>query len=351
MSPMSPMKSLFASAAFVLAAATLTLSGTASAQTAPDLKNTKLVIAYQDPAFPALIRRSGVVASAPYQIEWVLLTGPAANLSALYANRIDLGHMGDTSLTIEQSNARTEWTRDATPLRIVAGWRNAYSKDYPPVITAARASAKIDNVAEIKGHKVSYNYGGYNHSQYLATLVKAGLTEKDIEPVKFADGATSAAGFNAGEVDVYSGALGPVLPTIKSGAGHILLNDHDTQIPALNVWTTTSADLKDPAKVAAFQDFFSRLSGYWAWHDAHRAEVIGVLKDTLKVSDERAAVEYEVRSGGFVKFDAGLLAQEQKIADILYDGHAIRKKVKVDVEYDPQFNAAQKAVWPVPTKN
>jgi sulfonate transport system substrate-binding protein len=348
---MSLMKSLYAGMSVLLASATLSLCGTAAAQSQPDLKDTRLVIAYQDPAFPALIRKSGVINGAPYQIEWVLLTGPAANLSALYAGKIDLGHMGDTSLTIEQANSRTEWTKDSTPLRIVAGWRNFYSKEYPPVVTAVRTSANINSVQEIKGRKVGYNYGGYNHSQYLATLVKAGVTEKDIQPIKFADGATSAAGFNAGEVEVYSGALGPILPTIKSGAGHILLADRDTQIPALNVWTTTSADLKDPHKVAAFQDFFSRLSGYWAWHDAHKDEVVGVLKDTLKISGDRAAFEYQVRSGSFVKFDAGLLGQEQKIADILYDGHAIRKKVKVDVEYDPQFNAAQKAIWPIRTKD
>jgi len=109
--------------------------------------------------------------------------------------------------------------------------------------------------------------------------------------------------------------------------------------------------LKDPAKTAALQDFFSRLSGYWAWHDAHRDEVIAVLKDRLKISDERAAFEYEVRSGSFVKFDKGLIDEEQKIADILYDSHAIKKKVKVDVEYDPRFNAAQKAAWPIKAKD
>ncbi|ALL70284.1 ABC transporter substrate-binding protein (plasmid) [Paraburkholderia caribensis MBA4] len=348
---MSLKKSLYAGVATVLATTMLILSGAAQAQSQPDLKSTRLVIAYQDPAFPALIRKSGVVNGAPYEIEWVLLTGPAANLSALYAGKIDLGHMGDTSLTIEQANARTEWTKESVPLRIVAGWRNAYSKAYPPVVTAVRASANINGVQDLKERKFGYNYGGYNHSQYLATLVKAGLTEKAIQPIKFADGATSAAGFNAGEVEVYAGALGPILPTVRSNAGHILLTDHDTQIPALNVWTTTSAVLKDPAKVAALQDFFGRLSGYWSWHDTHKAEVVGVLKDTLKVSDERAAFEYEVRSGSFVKFDAGLVNQEQKIADILYDGHAIKKKVKVDVEYDPQFNAVQKAVWPIPSKD
>ncbi|SDD31196.1 ABC transporter substrate-binding protein [Paraburkholderia lycopersici] len=336
-----------------LAAISLSLLPTSAphAQSQPDLKNTKLVIAYQDPAFPALIRKSGVVANAPYQIEWVLLTGPAANLSALYAGKIDLGHMGDTSLTIEQSNARTEWTSDTAPLRIVAGWRTFSSKAYPPLVTAVRASAGIGGVQAIKDRKFGYNYGGYNHAQYLATLVKAGVTEKQIEPIKFNDGATSAAGFNAGEVDVYAGALGPILPTVKSGKGKILLTDRDTGIPALNVWATTSADLKDPAKVAGLKDFFGRMSGYWPWHEAHRDEVIGVLKDTLKIPDERAAFEYGVRSGGFVKFDAGLIGQEQSIADILFDGHAIRKKVQVAVEYDPQFNTVQKAVWPIPVKD
>ncbi|WP_258002290.1 ABC transporter substrate-binding protein [Burkholderia sp. WAC0059] len=337
--------------AVLLAAVAAAASGTAGAQTRPDLTHEKLVVAYQDPAFPALVRKSGLVDGAPYQIEWVLLTGPAANLSALYAGRIDLGHMGDTSLTIEQANARTEWTNATAPLRIVAGWRNFYSGDYPALVTAVRTRANIKGVQDIKGHTFGYNYGGYADAQYLATLVKAGLTEKDVQPIKFSDAATSAAAFNAGEVDICVGGLGPILPTIRSGAGRILLTDRDTQIPALNVWTTTSADLKDPVKVAALQDFFGRLSGYWAWHNAHRAEVIGVLKSTLGISDQRAAFEYEVRSGSFVRFDAGLIGQEQRIADILYAGKAIGKKVNVAVEYDPRFNAAQKAIWPIPSKN
>lgn len=320
------------------------------AQAAPALQGTTLTVAYQDPAFPALVEKSGVLNGSPYKVDWVLLTGPAANLSALYAGRVDLGHMGDTSLTIEQANARTEWTADTIPLRIVAGWRNAYSKDFPPLITAVRSDTKITSPQQIKGHKVGYNYGGYNHAQYLATLVQAGLTEKDIEPIKFNDGATSAAAFNSGQVEVYAGGLAPVLSTIRSGAGHILLTDRDTAIPALGVWTATSSVLKDPTKTAALQDFFGKLSGYWPWHEAHRDEVLAVLKDKLKISDERAAFEYQIRSGSFIAFTPELIAQEQKIADILYEGKAIRKQVNVAVEYDTTFNQAQKAIWPVPAK-
>ncbi|MDR2127456.1 MAG: nitrate ABC transporter substrate-binding protein, partial [Burkholderiaceae bacterium] len=45
----------------------------ALAQQQPELKNARLVIAYQDPGFPALIRKSGVLDGAAYKIEWVLL--------------------------------------------------------------------------------------------------------------------------------------------------------------------------------------------------------------------------------------------------------------------------------------
>ncbi|MDR2127458.1 MAG: ABC transporter substrate-binding protein [Burkholderiaceae bacterium] len=345
---MSIKKLLRAGIAALLAIAFLPAIG----QTAqPELKNARLVIAYQDPGFPALIRKSGVLDGAAYKIEWVLLTGPTANLSALHAGNIDLGHLGDASMIIEQANAPTAWTLQNVPLRAVAGWRSAHSRTFPHSVTAVRTSANISSVQDIKGRKFGYNHGGNNHAQYLATLVRAGLTEKQIEPVNFTDGATSAAGFNAGRVDVYAGAPGPVLSSIRSGAGRVLLTELDTGIPSMGIWAATSKTLKNPLKVAALQDYFGRLSGYWAWHNANKATVIDVLKTSLKITDERAAFEYEVRSGSFVKFDAELLAQEQRVADILFDGQAIRKKVDVRIGYDPQFNSAQKAIWPVPVKD
>ena len=42
---------------------------------------------------------------------------------------------------------------------------------------------------------------------------------------------------------------------------------------------------------------------------------------------------------------------KSKIADILYAGHAINKKVKVNVESGPQYNAAQNAVRPIKLMN
>ncbi|MCW2762104.1 MAG: nitrate transporter substrate-binding protein [Marmoricola sp.] len=319
------------------------LSACASADGATADGKVKLKISYQDTAFPALIEASGVLKGAPFDVEWVNLTGPAANLQALYSKAIDLGHMGDTSLTIEQANAKQEWTKDNAPLEIVAGWRNGYDPKFSPLVTAVRTKSGINTLAEAKGHKWGFNFGGYNHAQYLASLVQAGLTEKDIKPIQFADGATSAAAFNSGQVDVFSGGHGAILSSLASGDAKIISTERDTKIPALNVWTARKDVLADSAKDKALKEFFKRVSGYWAWHDGHEDEVKAILKKQLKVDDARADFEFEVRRGVFRTFDDGLLKEEQDVAQELADGGAIKAAPDVSIGFDPRYNDVQKS--------
>jgi sulfonate transport system substrate-binding protein len=313
-----------------------------------DAGTTKLVIAYQDNGMPALVKQSGVLDGAPYDVEWAILAGPAANLSALYGKTIDLGHMGDTSLTIEQANASQEWTEDTVPLKIVAGWRNGFDPRSTPLVTAVRTSAGINTVADLRGHTWGYNFGGYNHAQYLVSLARAGLAESDIKPVKFNDGNASAAAFNSGQVDVFSGGQAAILESLTSGEAKILLSDRDTKIPALNVWTARSDVLADPDKDVALRDFFGRLSTFWDWYADNPDQVKQTLKSTLKLGDARTEFEYQVRSGPFRKLDSALVAEEQAVADELYKSDVLKKRVAVAVEYDSRYNDAQKAQGPQP---
>lgn len=332
----------------VLIAAVLAATGLAACgsddSSASGTDRTVLKISYQDVAFPALIKASGVLDGAKFDIEWSNLTGPAANLQALYSGAIDVGHMGDTSLTIEQANSKTDWTKDNAPLEIVAGWRNGYEPEFDPVVTAVQAKAEISSIADLKGHTWGYNFGGANHAQYLVSIVKAGLTEKDVKGTKFADGATSAAAFNDGQVDVCSGTQAAIHARVAAGDAKILLTSADTGVPALSVWTATKKVLDDPEKDAALADFFSRLSGYWAWHDKNPDQVKQILKDQLKVDDARADFEYEVRSGAFRTFDEGLLGEEQAVAQALFDGGAIPKLPDVKIGFDGRYNDEQKAI-------
>lgn len=329
----------------VLIAATAVAGCSADA----DSGKTKLTIAYQDNGIPALIDQSGVLDGAPYDVDWAILAGPAANLSALYGKTIDVGHMGDTSLTIEQANASADWTPETVPLKIVAGWRNGFDPKYTPLVTAVRTSSGIDTPADLRGHSWGFNFGGYNHGQYLMSLAKAGLSEADIKPVKFNDGNASAAAFNSGQVDVYSGGEAAILQSISTGDAKILLTDRDTGIPALNVWTARTDVLADPAKDAALKDFFTRLAGFWTWYDQNPDKVKQTLKSTLKLTDARTEFEYRIRSGPFRKLDGQLVAEEQVVADQLDRSGALKKPVNVAIEYDPRYNEAQKAQGPGPT--
>jgi sulfonate transport system substrate-binding protein len=328
----------------VAATVTVAAGALAACSSDPDSGKTKLVIAYQDNGIPSLIQESGVLDGAPYDVDWAILAGPAANLSALYGKTIDVGHMGDTSLTIEQANAAADWTPETVPLKIIAGWRNGF--DTAPLVTAVRTSAGIDSVPDIRGHTWGYNFGGYNHGQYLVSLSKAGLSEADITPVKFNDGNASAAAFNSGQIDVYSGGQAAILQSLSSGDAKILLTDRDTGIPALNVWTARTDVLADPAKDAALKDFFGRLSGFWEWYADNPDQVKTVLKSTLKLTDERTDFEYRIRSGPFRKLDSPLVAEEQAVADQLHRSGVVKNDVDVAIEYDPRYNDVQKAVGP-----
>jgi sulfonate transport system substrate-binding protein len=327
-----------------IAAATVTVGTVVGCSSGADDGRPKLVIAYQDNGIPTLIQESGVLDGAPYDVDWAVLAGPAANLSALYGKTIDVGHMGDTSLTIEQANAAADWTPETVPLKIVAGWRNNF--DTAPLITAVRTSTGINSVADLRGHTWGYNFGGYNHGQYLVSLSKAGLSEADITPVKFNDGNAAAAAFNSGQVDVYSGGQAAILQSLSSGDAKILLTDRDTGIPALNVWTARTDVLADPAKDADLKDFFGRLSGFWDWYAENPDEVKKKLKSTLKLTDERTEFEYLIRGGPFRKLDDALVAEEQAVADQLHRSGVVKNDVDVAIEYDPRYNEVQKAVGP-----
>ncbi|WP_315777360.1 MULTISPECIES: hypothetical protein [unclassified Bradyrhizobium] len=298
-----------------------------------------LLVGFQDQTLPETVAASKVLEGAPYEVQWVTLTGPAAQLSALYSKAIDIGHMGDTSLIIEQGKAKEEWTAANVPLQIVAGWRTA-DKKYPPIVTVARAGSGVETLADAKGHSWSHNFGGYNYLQYVLSLVKARLTEKDIEAVRLQDTTTSAAAFNSGKVDIFSGSTLGVIDAIEAGKAKILVNSDELDIPALNVFTARGDVLRDPAKKAQIADFLTRLKAYWAWYPDHKAEIEAIFVEKLKQTPQRAKFVAAFQQSSFVAFDDALVAREQRIAEVLLTSGVIPKAINVAVEFNRDFNAA-----------
>lgn len=323
---------LMASAAF------LALAGVASTSVAAEDEPLTLVVGTQDAAWPIIVEQSHVLDNTPYKLKWAVLTGPAAQLSALYSKAIDVGLIGDTSLIIEQGNARTAWTAGNEPLRIVAGWRSPDSQ-YPPIVTVVRTSANIKTPADLKGKTWGYNFGGFNYLQYVLSYLKADLKPSDIKAVRFGDGNVSASAFNAGQVDVYSGGYGPVKEAIDKGQARVLIQSDELEIPALSVFAARTDVLNDPARRKALADFLARIQKSWVWWANNVPAVQAIYAQKMNQTPARAQFSAQNGKSVFYPLDDALVTREQRIADTLYKSGDIKNKINVNVEFDRSFNA------------
>jgi sulfonate transport system substrate-binding protein len=300
---------------------------------------TKLVVGTQDIALQETVNASKVLDGIPFDLQWATLPGPAAQLSGLYSKAIDVGLMGDTSLIIEQGRARSEWTHGDQPLQIVAGWRNL-NRSYPPIVTAVRTGANISTLADLRGRKWAFNFGGFNYLQYVMTRIKAGLKVTDIEPVQLVDTNAAAAAFNSGRVDVFSGGPGPIIEALTKGAARILIISDDLEIPSLGVFTARAEVLRDPEKSAALADFLNRVRLHWTWYGNNLDTVERILIDKLKQTREKAKYYAASGAAAFRPIDDDLVRREQHIADVLSESGDIARKIDVNLEFSRRFNQA-----------
>ncbi len=321
------------------------LAGTlAGALAAPSIvraapARTKLIVGTQDIAIQETVIASGVLDGLGFDLQWAVLPGPAAQLSGLYSKALDVGLMGDTSLVIEQGKAKADWTEETAPLQIVAGWRNP-DRAYPPIVTVVRNDARINGLADLRGRKWAYNFGGFNYLQYVLSRLKAGLKAADVEPVQLVDQFAAAAAFNSGRAEVYSGGLGPVRATIEKGDARILLYSDELGIPSLTVFAARGDVVRDEAKAAALTDFLARVRLHWDWFPNNIATVETIYREKLKQTPADAKFFAANAASRFVPLDAELIRKEQRIADVLFESGDIPKQIKVDVEFSRKFNGA-----------
>lgn len=315
-------------------AAGLAAPGLARAQ-----QKTKIIIGIQDISLRETVTESGVLSGLGFELQWAILPGPAAQLSALYSKAIDIGHMGDTSLIIEQGRARNDWTPDNVPLQIVAGWRNP-DRNFPPIVTTVRNDANIKGLEDLRGRKWAYNFGGFNYLQYVLTRLKANLKATDIQPVQLVDQYAAAAAFNSGRAEVYSGGPAPVRQAVERGIARVLVRSDELEIPSLNVWTARGEVIRDEAKAGALDDFLGRVRRHWDWFAENLPAVERIYVEKLKQTPEDAKFFAANAASRFVPLNSDLVAREQRIADILVEAGDLPRKISVDVEFSRRFNAA-----------
>jgi len=308
-------------------------------RTAAAASRMRLIVGTLDIGIQQTVIASKVLDGASFDLQWAVLQGPAAHLSALYSKSIDVGEMGDTSLNIEQGRAKTDWSDTTAPLQVVAGWKNL-NPAFPSTTTAVRTSANIATPADLRGKKWAFNFGGYNYVQYLLSLARGGLTPKDVEPVQLADGYATAAAFNAGRVDVYCGQPGPIQQALQSGAGRILLISDDLGIPGLTTFVARRDVIQDYDKSVALWDFLNRVRRHWQWYSQNLDAVEKIYMEKLDQTATLAKYSAAFNESRFRPLGGRLLRAEQNVADVLFQNGGIPKKVDVHAEFSDKFNTA-----------
>ena len=138
-------------------------------------------------------------------IRWVQTLGSNKALEFLNAGSIDFGSTAGSAALVGRINGN--------PIRAIY----VYSKpEWTALVT--RKDTAIKSVADLKGKRVAVTRGTDPHIFLVRALQKAGLTEKDIQPVllQHPDGATALI---RGDVDAWAG-LDPMMAQaeIRDGA-------------------------------------------------------------------------------------------------------------------------------------
>lgn len=300
---------------------------------------TKLVVGLQDIALRETVTASGVLDGFPYDLQWAIIPGPAAQLSALYSKAIDIGLVGDTSLIIEQAKAKEDWTEANVPLQTVALWKNP-DPALRLYVTAVRKSANIDTLADLRGKKWAFNYGGLNYFTYVLSRHEAGLKVSDIVPVQLVDGPAAAAAFKSGRADVYSGSIGTIKDDLDSGNSRILLQGEDLGILGATAFTARTDVIRDSDISKALSEFLARVRKHWTWIAQNRDVVEKLYVDKRKQTPQQAKFFALIDSAQFIPIDDALLTRQQRLADILFNSGEITKKINLSVEFNQKFNPA-----------
>jgi sulfonate transport system substrate-binding protein len=298
-----------------------------------------LRFSWQTADFPALFKKSGLFDNTPYTLDYSVIAGPAAQIAALDGGHTDLGEAGDNSGAFQIANSPTTPTASNIPLQGVAvTWFPDAPLGYPGPTVYVTKSSGITSLAGLKGHTIGYNQGGNIQAGYVAALAQAGLSASDVKPVVFQSNPEAANAFDAGHLDAVVSQYANVYPEVSSGRAIRLATRQQINQIGGDGWLATTSALKDPAKLAAIKDFFSRAKKFFDdWYPNHESDAIHIYETVLDQSPTVAKINFEINKN--TKFysvkSKQFLKIEQTGVDNAFKDHLLKTDRKINIGYNP----------------
>jgi sulfonate transport system substrate-binding protein len=330
--------------ALSLASVTAVASGCAasSAGTAPagsgtghDSPGLVLNVGDQQQELQTLFQASHALAGAKYKVNFVEFdSGPLVD-AGFAAHRIDLGFMGDlpASLAVKSGLPVVAVAVDLP----IGAWEFLLAKP------------GISSIAQLRGKPVAYTTGTAEQAFALRALKTAGLTQHDVQQVNVSLLQLGTV-LQSGSADASVVSVEQKVNYQQTHPGAKVLATVDSVTPASYTYLLgTTAALRDPARLAAIDDFTQRLIKAWAWEKSHQSQwVTGYY---VNVEHQTPAVAKLILSAGgterYVPINATVQAALQNVVDLMAGAGAFPKTYSVAPLFSPteaqRYNALLKA--------
>lgn len=288
---------------------------------------TTLRVGDQLDALENFLKLAGQDQNFPYKVQYSQFIGGPPMLQAFQAGAIDTGFIGTTPLIFAQAASQ----------KIVAVAGFSYKLGSYQLVT--KPGGDVTGFASLKGKKVAYQAGTAGEAALLEALDGVGLKLSDVTTVNVPTTSISAT-LQSGAADAGL-TVEPLIsvylkqnPTAKSVANTTALPDRSNYIIA------SSSLLANAGKSAALADYISRLVKSFQYLASHKdAYAQAVYVKQYGLSSARAnQLADELGVPTFGPIPGGIIAPQQKLADLYQAAGEIPSKVDVTQEFDTRFN-------------
>lgn len=259
-------------------------------------------------------RLEKALASLGIEVKWAEFAAGPQLIEALNANAIDFGHAADAPSVFAQA----------------AGSSAVYlaaEQPYPRGIgVLVRKDGPLQGLRDLKGRKVAIGRGWNVQYLLVRALEEAGISYDDITPAYVTNAADARAAFESGNVDAV-GLWDPFLAGAELNGPTRVLRDGDGLSNNRTFYLSTPRFVQANGK--ALRTVFSELHKTDDWANQHPQQVAELLAPQLGIPVPVLRRATERRRYGAVAVDAGIVQEQQRMADTFARIKLISRSIKV----------------------
>jgi sulfonate transport system substrate-binding protein len=285
-----------------------------TAQGAADGKPT-FVIGQQESGIVSLVRDSGVLKGAPYNVKWAVFPFGPPLVAAAASGQIDLGDVGD----VPPINGAAK----ESGFKVIA----AENYERPTDFLIVPKGSSITSLADLRGRRVGVPVGSSAHGFLLNAVKSAGLSPQSVHFVNLAPAALQTA-FRSGDVDAASLWNPQVALDVENGA-RILLAGHPPLDPNVGFYVGANRDLGNPQRRKLLADLLGRLRDAYHWGDQHQSVWIKDVQQETGIDAKTALTQVTSGLLEVGPVTPAIVATEQRLAQTFYGAGQIGRPVDV----------------------